>query len=367
MTISASTPHTNITAARTSGSRRFVVGVASALSLGLVAGACGSDASTLTADAVADQPVTSVVSAAEGAAARSAQAAALGTAGVFESAEAPAASSMVADSISGMCIGEPYVPTAEEIASANADIDALAAALAKYGITYEVITDDLGFTYVETDYSDVVAQAVVDSFWQARYPVDVEIVDVVDVEPIGPTAEDLALIKADNDKLAAGFDAAGIAYTRVSDDLGWEWIEWDYDDESVQEAVMAVFDDVYPVDPAVDPLPCDDTVVLEDTASMDNTVSIENSAVESAPEGLPVDGAAETPEMRPDDVVVADDGFTDEQVAQRDAEVAAMESGFSDANVEYTIYGESPWASVVFDIDNDAAVGVISGVLTSRG
>ncbi len=130
--------------------------------------------------------------------------------------------------------GEPYVPTAEEIATANADTDALAAVLDTYGVAYERIVDDLGFAYIETDYSDVVAQSVVDSFWADRYP----------PEPIDPA--ELDRIRAENDRIAAALDAVGVAYTRQSDDSGWEWLEWDYENPAAQEAVDAVYAELYP-------------------------------------------------------------------------------------------------------------------------
>ena len=58
-----------------------------------------------------------------------------------------------------------------------------------------------------------------------------------------------------------------------------------------------------------------------------------------------------------------DSGFTPEQIAMRDADVAAMTAGFDAAGVDYTSFGESPWVSVVFDLTNPASVEVIAGVL----
>lgn len=376
MTFADSSPSTRPSAVTLSSPRRLVIGVTSVLSLGVVAGACGSDVDT-TATAPIDSPATSVVSGPDGAEARAAQAAARPV--VAESASLPAASSMAADSVSGMCIGEPYVPSAEEIALANADTDALVATLVTYGVAHEVVTDDLGFSYVQTDYSDVVAQSVVDSFWQNRYPVDdvgIDVIDIDEYEPVAPSAGELAAMAADNDKLAAGFDRAGIAFTRVSDELGWEWIEWDYDDESIQEAVMAVFDEVYGLGIAIDPpeeLPCDEMVAIDDVMIDDVVVddAVVSGPVDAPPvdvaEPAPADAIVETSELRPDDLVIVEEEFSAEQVAERDAEVAAMDAGFTEVNVEHTVYGESPWASVVFDIDNDSAVGVVEGILAARG
>ncbi|MEZ5340904.1 MAG: hypothetical protein R2706_05505 [Acidimicrobiales bacterium] len=198
-------------------------------------------------------------------------------------------------------IDEPYVPTEEELAANNADTDGLAAAFDTAGISYTVITDDLGFTYLEYNYDDANAQSVADAYWNERYPIEPPAqedldrvrsdndaiaaaldaaglsytrstdelgwdsiewdyedpaaqaaVDTVYAElypPQPPTADDIAYMTAENDRLAAAFDAAGIAYTRMSDELGWTWIEWDYNDESLFPAVQAVFDELYPATP----------------------------------------------------------------------------------------------------------------------
>ncbi|MEE9413997.1 MAG: hypothetical protein V3V01_01860 [Acidimicrobiales bacterium] len=56
-----------------------------------------------------------------------------------------------------------------------------------------------------------------------------------------------------------------------------------------------------------------------------------------------------------------------EQIAQRDAEVAALSAGFEAAGVTTRTVGESPWQSVIFDIDDDAAVQIVADVLAARG
>lgn len=284
--------------------------MAGAVTLSLFAVACGSDAELSTADPV--EQVTdgqNVLSAADGAAARAAQQAARGGIGALQTSAVGQETSRMASDAMIDC-GVPYEPTAEEIREANANTDALAAVLDTYEVDYEVITDDFGFTYVQTDYADAVAQSVVDSYWQNRYPVEEPVIEPISAEdlarqkaendalvaaleavnatytrhsddagwewiewdyenaeasavieavyaelypPVPPSAEELAMIKAENDKMAAAFEAAGIAFTRSSDEAGWEWIEWDYDDESIQDAVMAIFDELYPVEPG---LPC---------------------------------------------------------------------------------------------------------------
>lgn len=387
---------------------------ASALSICLLASACGSDAQSSVTDTLA--PVTTdvtgsdsvaMLSAADGAAARTAQQAALGGVGGLQTRALSAESSGVASAFAGEC-GTPYEPTAGEIAEANDTTAALAEALDTFGITHSVTTDEFGFSSIETDYDDVVAQSVVDSFWQERFPVDpidediviepepidpaelarqsaesdkivaaleaigvdytresddsgwewVEwdydnreaqvAVDAVYAElypPIPPTADDLAAMKAENDRLAAAFDAAGIAYSRVADEAGWEWIEWDYEDESTWDAVNALFTELYPVEPG---LPC-----VEPLGDVATTGASSSASV--------------TSELAPDDLeLVAVEPFTSEEIAQRDADVAALSSGFGGAGVAHDVWGESPWASVTFELSNEDAIEVVARILAER-
>ena len=363
-------------------------------------------------------PATVVLTADEGAAARAEReqqltlgAGSEGAAALDVSTGAVNGDQMATDAIAIDCGtgGEPWVPTAEELASANADADALAAALDRYALAFTTTTDDLGFRYVEYDYNDVVIQSVTDSFWNDRYPVeppsqaDLDAVkaenDVVaaaldaaglsytrttgedgwetlqwdwenpDAQaavdaayaelypPQPPTAEEAAAIKADNDKLAAAFDAAGVAYTRMSDELGWEWIEWDYEDAALAEKVNAVFDDLYPVDPAVIGESC---LIEED---MIESVTNDEAVASEPSMGAPTT-AIDDIEILPADT---SSDFTPEQVAKRDAEVAALEAGFDAAGVTNEVVGESPWQSVLFDISNDASIQVVADVVAQRG
>lgn len=319
--------------------------------------------------------------------------------------------------------GEPYVPTAEELAEVNADSNALAAVLTRYGIDHTFVVDDIGYGYVEYDFDDVVTQSVVDSFWEQRYPIEpsepisVEELDRLQAEndliaaaldaagiaytrvtdesgfeylewdyenadaqaavdavyaelypPTPPTSEDLEFMNAENDRLATAFDAAGIAYTIVSDDAGWSWVEWDYDDESLIDAVAAVFDELYPVEPLGElPIapPIDDCEIdiepgIIDEPYEEGTLS-DDVALEPSEAGQEYDEAVESPIFDPIDQ------FTPEQIAQRDADVAALSSGFDAAGVAARTVGESPWQSVIFDLDADAAVQVVADVLAARG
>ncbi len=345
-----------------------------------------------------DTTTDSVVSAEAGMAARAqrAQFSPTGGAGLAESATAKVAAGSDA-ALCGPADGENYVPTAEDLANANADTEAQAAVFDAYGVSYTRSTDSYGYLILQWDTNDVVAQSVSDSFWADRYPVPVptqaeldkakadndviarhldeagigytrntdaagwETIDydyedpaaqkAVDAAygelypPVAPTPEEKAAMKADNDKLAAAFDEADIAYTRKSDELGWEWIEWDYEDPALQARVDAVFAELYPVEAG--PV-CLDAVTAEGAAT------------------------AEAPAAGANDVSLGDEGLGDfveptpEQVARRDAEALALVDGFAKAGVRNELFGESPWQSVQFDITNQASVPVVAGVLAAR-
>lgn len=433
-------------------SSRLVAAAAGLAGLALVAGACGDDPAPTEPSAAVDTADTTDsgevvrVSATEGAAARAERDAVLGRAEAPLGSYGAESSALTVASdqpipIEGDCGigGEPYVPTAEEIAMANADTDALAAVLDTYGIAYERIVEELGFAYIETDYSDVVAQSVVDSFWADRYPPEPidpaeldrirsendriaaaldaagvtytrqnddsgwewlewdydnpaaqEAVDAVYAElypPVPPTAEELAMIQAENDRIATAFDAAGIAYTRMTDEAGWEWIEWDYEDPAASEAAQKVFEELYPPMPLPEPIDCGgvdpalvdpiegeavDGVATDDAPVADEAATSEDAAVA---ETLPAPAGDEptTSEIAVEDrgeIAVepgVDSGLTPREIRRRDADVAAMDAGFAAAGVEYEVVGESPWASVVFDIANPDAVTVIADILAERG
>ncbi|MEP1124789.1 MAG: hypothetical protein ABJH68_12965 [Ilumatobacter sp.] len=340
-------------------------------------------------DADADEP--RVVSGEEGALARRAFE-------VLDRTEVASSSVAVADS-SMMC-GGVYEPTAEEIAETNKDSEGLIEAFDRFGIAYTSSTDDVGYLSVDYAFDDVVARSVADSYWSARYPVEpipqeeldaiVAQNDVVagqfdaagldyervtdesgyesvvyDYEdpaaqaavdaawliispPQPPTAEQLTQQNADNEKLTAAFDAAGLEYELVTDELGWAWVEWDDSNPDTAQAVADVFDELYPP-VAIDPvMECE--VVGEPVPIDLPTIDVE--PVE------PVEEIVEAP---------VDNGPTPEQIAASSAAVDAMVAGFTEAAVEFDVVGESPWQSVMFDLDDDASVQVIAGVRAGRG
>ncbi|MDH4362666.1 MAG: hypothetical protein OEY41_09225 [Acidimicrobiia bacterium] len=361
----------------------------------------GDDSAAVSTD---DTTADSVLSAEAGMAARAqrAQFAPGGGAGVAESATAKVAAGADTAAMCGPADGGDYTPTAEDLANANADTEAQAAVFDTYGVAYTRFTDELGYLVLQWDTNDVVAQSVSDSFWADRYPVpeptqaeldkvkaDNDVIarhldeagiaytrqtddsgwetitydyddpaaqkaaDAAYAElypPVPPTAEEKAAMTADNDKLAAALDEAGVAYTRKSDELGWEWIEWDYDDPAVQTKVDAVFAELYPVEGGA---VCLDTVEGIAGGSGDGRTAV-----------APADASGE--ETPGDDGVAAFAEPTPEQIARRDAEAAALVDGFSQAGVRNELIGESPWQSVQFDITNKASVPVVADILAAR-
>lgn len=370
-----------------------------------------------------DTTTDSVLSAEAGMAARAQRAQfAPGTgAGVAESATAKVAAGSDA-ALCGPADGEDYVPTADDLANANADTEAQAAVFDTYGISYTRSTDDYGYLILQWDTNDVVAQSVSDSFWADRYPAPVptqaeldkvkadndviarhldeagvgytrntdaagwETIDydyedpaaqkAVDAAygelypPVPPTPEEKAAMTADNDKLAAAFDEAGIVYTRKADELGWEWIEWDYEDPALQTKVDAVFAELYPMEGGPVCLDAAEGIAGEggdgdvNVGAQGAAGSSTGSATAAEPAAAPADGSG--------DVSLGDEGLGDfaeptpEQVARRDAEATALVDGFSKAGVRNELIGESPWQSVQFDITNQASVPVVAGILAAR-
>lgn len=309
-----------------------------------------------------------------------------------------ATESLVVGDSAADCATE-YVPSPEEVAESNEATNGLIEAFDRFGIAYVANTDDNGYVSVEYAYDDVVAQSVADSYWQALYPPEpipqeeldavIEMNDILaerfdaagvvytravdefgwesfeyDYEdpaaqaaaeeawaiispPQPPTAEDLAWQDAENTRLMAAFDDAGIEYELVTDELGWAWVEWDSDDPETADRYVAIIDELYPpiaVDPIEECMLVDESIAIDEPAS-DEAVAEPIEAIEPA--------------------VV--DGPTPEQIATRDAEVAAMATGFAGALVDHEVVGESPWQTVVFDIANDAAVPVVASVLAARG
>ena len=379
-------------------SHRSIRMLTSMLLVGVIAAGCGAVDDDITPSA-APAPVGSsaseprVVSAEEGAAARTR------FTPLSQSAElAPSGDAAMSSSVSCMV---DNVATPEQVAESNADNVGLVEAFDRFGVEYTSSTDESGYLLVDYAYDDVVVQSVADSYWNTRYPVlpvpqeeldgivaqnDViaeqldaagvtyvrttdeagyEIIEYDYEDPTAqdavnaawsiifpleaPTAEQLAQQNDDNAKLMAAFDEAGIAYELVSDELGWAWLEWDDQDPATADEYVAILDELFPpmsIDPVVE------------CAFVDGPIEGDLPAVEPIEIDMPVDEI---------DVVRPDDGPTPEQVLQRDAEVNTMIDGFTAAMVDFEVRGESPWQTVVFDLADDASIPVVAAIVSARG
>ena len=160
----------------------------------------------------------------------------------------PAVTSFVGDEMADVtCVGEEWEPTEEELAASRTEAEGLAAVLAAAGIEHTIESDPMGFSWVEYDDEDGVAQAVSNSYYRTLYPeewaepFDEEIYEIPD--------EELEHMREENAALTAVLDEAGIAYELMTDEGGWEWVDWDYEDPAAQEIVDAFYMERYPPEP----------------------------------------------------------------------------------------------------------------------
>lgn len=319
---------------------------------------------------------------------------------------AEATTGALAADASTMDCPNAYVPTAEEVAEANAANEGLVEAFDRFGIEYTSSTDGVGYLAVDYAFDDVVAQSVADSYWNALYPVapipqeelDAAIAQndiiaeqleaagvtyerttddvgyesieydyddpaaqaaidaawVIISPPQPPTPEQLAQQTDDNIKLTNAFDDAGIAYELVTDELGWAWVEWDADDPATSEQYFAILDELYPPI-AIEPL--QECEFVEELIAIDMP-TLDVQPVDPLIDPMPIDELGEAP---------VDAEPTPEQVERRNAEVDAMVAGFGAASVTFEVVGESPWQTVVFDLEDASSVSVINEVLAARG
>ncbi|NNK91381.1 MAG: hypothetical protein HKO87_03035, partial [Acidimicrobiia bacterium] len=126
----------------------------------------------------------------------------------------------------------------EEIDEVNAEAAALAAAFDAAGISYEMVTEDIGFTFVEWDWEDDAANEVAEQVFKDLYGdeewFDEELPqDVIDE------------INAEGAALAAAFDAAGVSYEMVTEDIGITYPEWDWEDEAAEAVADEFYKDLY--------------------------------------------------------------------------------------------------------------------------
>ncbi|NNC74528.1 MAG: hypothetical protein HKN93_03340 [Acidimicrobiia bacterium] len=126
----------------------------------------------------------------------------------------------------------------EEIDEINAEGASLAAAFDVAGISYEMVTEDVGITYPEWDWEDDAANEVADEFYSDLYGDD----EWFDEELPQEVIDD---INAEGAALAAAFDAAGISYEMVTEDVGISYPEWDWEDDAANEIADGFYEDLY--------------------------------------------------------------------------------------------------------------------------
>jgi len=299
------------------------------------------------------------------------------------------------------------VRSADDIAESNATTAGLIAAFDRFGIDYSTTVDDVGFVLIDYAVDDVIAQSVAASYWEALYPIapvsqeelDVAIANnaiaaeqfeaagiaytlrtddsgyqvfeydyddpkaqaameqawLIISPPQPPTPEQLAQQAIDNALLATAFNDAGIAYELVTDELGWAWLEWDFEDPATSEAYFRIIDDLYPP-VAIEP--------IVECAPVDNGFGVDVSVLE----GVPVEETVGSISGDGTSLGTApvDPGLAPANAERSIAEVAALVDGFGAASVDHRVVGDAPWQVVIFDIANDASIAVVSAVLAAR-
>ncbi len=375
------------------------------LLVGVIAAGCGSanngaSPQLPTTLSVAESTNPRVVSAEQGAAARARYVP------LQRSTELTAGSSVLGPAIADC--GIDYVPSAEEISAANDDTAGLIAAFDRFGIEYTSTTDDWGYLVAEYAYHDAVAQSVATSYWADRYPIEpvaqaeldaiianndvvaaqldaaglayerrtdelgyesidydyddpaaqaaVEAAWMIISPPQPPTGPELEQQTELNDALLTAFDAAGVPYEFVTDALGWAWVEWDTSDATLAQRYDDIVNELYP------PITIDPIVECE---VLEGPTEIPQPDLNLAPteptEPIGTDAVNAQPEILPVEPELAVQDAT-----QREAEITSMINGFSAAAVEFDVPSESPSPLVVFDITDDASVTVIASIIAAR-
>ena len=379
--------------------------VTTTLLVGVMTAGCGSAENGTspqlpTTPGVAEPTNPRVISAKQGAAARATYVP------LQRSTELTAESSVLGPATADC--GIDYAPSAEEISAANDDAAGLIAGFDRFGIEYTSTTDGWGYLVVDYAYHDAVAQSVAASYWADRYPIEpvareeldaiiasndvvvaqldgaglayerrtdelgyesidydyddpaaqaaVEAAWMIISPPQPPTGPELQQQTELNDALMTAFDAAGVPYELVTDVLGWAWVEWDTSDATIAQRYDGIVNELYP------PITIDPIVECE---VLEGPTEIPQPDLNIAPtepaEPIGTDAVNAQSEILPVEPELAA-----QDAVQREAEITAMVNGFSAAAVEFDVPGESPSQLVIFDITNDASVAVIASIIAAR-
>ena len=288
----------------------------------------------------------------------------------------PAVESFVeGDDMALTCVGEEWEPTEEELAASRAEAEGLAAVLAAAGIEHTIESDPMGFAWVEYDYEDGIAQAVANSYYRTLYPE--EWAEPFEGEPYEVPEEELAHIREENAALTAVLDEAGIAYELITDEGGWEWVEWDYEDPAAQEVVDAFYVERYPPEPipeeelerireenaglmaALDEAGIAYELITDEGGWEWVEWDYEDPAAQEAVDAYYAELFGDEWIGEGDECIFPEEEWipTDEDIARAEAEVAEMTAVLEAAGVAFTIVDEGNgmrW--VEFDYDDPAAM-----------
>lgn len=188
---------------------------------------------------------------------------------------------------------------------------------------------------------------------------DGEIVDDCGAEP---TAEDLAEWNAETDDLAAFLDERGLAYTIETDELGSRWVDYDYDDEAVSDAVDEFYAARYPMteeEIAERNAEEDALAAYLDEQGVAYTADTDAYGVRL----VEYDWEDEAVVTTVDEFYAAEYPLTADEVAELDAEADALAAAFDAAGIDYTV-GTDAWGArfVEWDYEDEAANEVSDGV-----
>ena len=273
----------------------------------------------------------------------------------------------------------------EDLAQQQAFVEALVAAFTEAGIEHEVITDG-PFSYVDYDLDNDAAVAI-------EFAIAEEIFGPF--EPI--PEEELEEQRAFNDALADAFTAAGIAFERVTLPDGWEFIDYDLEDEAALQIEMQVaeeffggFDDAF--DPNLCFVPEFEPGFLPDFEPRDlslgelERIDELNAAIASAfdAEGIPftVNDDGSFPQISWDfldrtantvadaayrsvvgDALIDEDFIPEEILEQIQAETDALAVAFDNAGVPYMIVtDEFGFTSIEYDFTDEQAQAIADAV-----
>ena len=287
----------------------------------------------------------------------------------------PAVESFVeGDDMALTCVGEEWEPTEEELAASRAEAEGLAAVLAAAGIEHTIESDPMGFAWVEYDDEDGIAQAVANSYYRTLYPE--EWAEPFEGEPYEVPEEELAHIREENAALTAVLDEAGIAYELITDEGGWEWVEWDYEDRAAQEAVDAYYAELFGdewigegeecIFPEEEWIPTD-----EDIARAEAEVAEMSAVLEAAGVAFTIvdeGNGMRWVEFDYDDpaAMEAMDAYWMAQSSEWAAEISAdldrLAAAFDAAGIDYVREGHDECETIIFDTSDPAALAAVASI-----